>query len=768
MKPSSSSNTVGSNHISSPARGRDPALVARTPPHSPRTSSGGRLSSDVAVSPSRAAMIAAARSHPRASLGHVDPQTLPDIDADEAADGPLMSSFTIGHAALSLDGARPNSPSRRKPSVGAGTAVAVASPLSRPLVADGDEEEGGRKAGDKTTHARARELRRTIDQLSEDEDDEDDADEEDDLVERLAGDDEEEDPLSRSVRSHPGSFTEPSTSNLQDGRFLDRSETAGKSVRARDRSLASQIWAIAREALPSLTFSVVSLILTGQLLVHLARWPVFLKVDKLFILIPILLNLKGNLEMNLSLRMSTSANIGELDIRRTRQTLIAGNLALLQVQALIVSAFAGTLAFVLGVITPSSEQANGAAAAARRTTKAPGTSVGADAAQLMVSALASRLFRRGGAGAASASALAGAGNALQPRRIIHHHPKPTDPALRLRNGYFEFVLVLATGMLSASFSSAILGSFMCALVVITRKLGANPDNIASPLAASLGDLLTLTILGLAASSLVAFEGTVLATIILGALMAACLSFFIVSYRNAYVRELLTSGWVPLLVAMFISSGAGLVLDAFVQKYQGFALLVPVSTGLPGAAAAIFASRISTALHSGVISLGSTTLTPTSSFNSRSSIKPPSRPSRLSRYIPRRLRRSWSNLISSLPTRPVEGWLVPTTLFVIVMVIDVAFLGLVKGMGEIHFGWTFALCYALSKAIAVVIALALSHGFCHYLWAKDYDPDIYCLPFVSSIVDVVGQALLVMAFSLAEALGEQVTANPGAGAGHGGM
>jgi hypothetical protein len=31
-------------------------------------------------------------------------------------------------------------------------------------------------------------------------------------------------------------------------------------------------------------------------------------VDKLFILVPILLNLKGNLEMNLSLRMSTSVS----------------------------------------------------------------------------------------------------------------------------------------------------------------------------------------------------------------------------------------------------------------------------------------------------------------------------------------------------------------------------------------------------------------------------------------------------------------------------
>ncbi|KAE8216248.1 hypothetical protein CF327_g549 [Tilletia walkeri] len=757
-----------SSSVSSPGRGRD--RTVQTPPHSPRSAprtSGERRPSvgSVPASPSRAAMIAAARSHPRASLGHYDPETLPDLDED----GPLLPPASLGQAAFSIDSDRSASPSSHRRRASSNAAAAVdPSPLRSALKydpADEDEDDVERNkmsAKSQSTQARARELRRTIDQLS------DDDDEGDDLIERIADNEGEDDddggePSTRSSRSHPGSYLEAGNSNLQDGRFLDRNETAGKSIRARDRSLASQIWAIAREALPSLVFSVISLILTGQLLVHLARWPVFLKVDKLFILIPILLNLKGNLEMNLSLRMSTSANIGELDIKRTRQTLIAGNLALLQVQALIVSSFASTLAFVLGVITPSSEGVNGTAASTRRASSTSG-GVGFDSAGLIMSAVMSRLMRRGPTPSAGVSP----SSSLQARRIIHHHPKPTDPALRLRNGYFEFVLVLATGMLSASFSSAILGSFMCALVVITRRMGGNPDNIASPLAASLGDLLTLTILGLAASGLVKFEGTVLATIILAALGAACLSFFIVSYRNAYVRELLTSGWVPLVVAMFISSGAGLVLDAFVQKYEGFALLVPISTGLPGAAAAIFASRISTALHSGVISLGSTTLTPSSSFNSRLSIKPPSAPSRLKRFIPRWIRRSWTNAIGTLPSRPVEGWLVPTTLFAIVLAIDVAFLGLVKGMGELQFGWTFAICYMLSKSIAVVIALSLSHIFCHYLWAKDYDPDIYCLPFVSSIVDVIGQALLVMAFALAQALGEQVTASPGAGAGHGGM
>ncbi|PWN42496.1 hypothetical protein IE81DRAFT_323464 [Ceraceosorus guamensis] len=531
-------------------------------------------------------------------------------------------------------------------------------------------------------------------------------------------------------------------------RFEDRRETGGWTTRLKGRGPVARAWEIAREALPTLVLSVFSLMFAGELLVHIARWPVFVKVDKLFILVPILLNLKGNLEMNLSLRMSTSANIGELDVRRTRQTLILGNMSLLQVQALIVSSFAGILAFVLGVITPEAapEGNNGGPASSK---------------QMLALRFAQKVLRSGGTKRAALE------DRLSPRRIIHHHPKPVvDPALRLRNGYFEFVLVIATGMLSASLSSAILGSFMCALVVVTRQLGGNPDNIASPLAASLGDLLTLTILGLLASLLVHFEGTILATLILVGLLVACGSCFVATYRNAYVRELLSSGWVPLIVAMFISSGAGLLLDAFVQRFEGFALLAPVVTGLPGACAAIFVSRTSTALHSGkgaaANMMSPRRLAPVRSWSTSSS-------GEMSVSSRNGISRLWSRVtsaIASLPP-PTEGWLVPTTLFIIGLIIETLFLVFVWASGQMSFGLPFAIFFVIIGAFGFVAALFVSHALTIGLWYNDYDPDIYSLPFVSSIVDVVGQALLVTTFTVALALGDSVTAAVNAGEGHGG-
>ena len=56
------------------------------------------------------------------------------------------------------------------------------------------------------------------------------------------------------------------------------------------------------------------------------------QVDELIMIIPVVLNLKGNLEMNLSARLGTAANMGELDKPSLRRRIILGNLSLLQVQ----------------------------------------------------------------------------------------------------------------------------------------------------------------------------------------------------------------------------------------------------------------------------------------------------------------------------------------------------------------------------------------------------------------------------------------------------
>lgn len=138
------------------------------------------------------------------------------------------------------------------------------------------------------------------------------------------------------------------------------------------------------------------------------------------------------------------ANRGHLDTATHRRTIITHALTYLLLQALVISSIAGILSFSLGlalnhrIADPSTEPAN----------EGP------------------------------------------------HREGYTPPGMK------EFTLVVGTGMVAACLSSLVLGSFMSWLVVGCRWFGVDPDNIASPLAATLGDLLTLFIMALVGTILV--------------------------------------------------------------------------------------------------------------------------------------------------------------------------------------------------------------------------------------------------------------------------
>src|SRR6266576_6703508 len=76
------------------------------------------------------------------------------------------------------------------------------------------------------------------------------------------------------------------------------------------------------------------------------------ELDQLILIIPVLLNLNGNIEMNLSARLGTAANVGELDDLAVRRSMITGNMALLQVQTISVAFVAGCVSLLLGIILP--------------------------------------------------------------------------------------------------------------------------------------------------------------------------------------------------------------------------------------------------------------------------------------------------------------------------------------------------------------------------------------------------------------------------------
>merc|ERR1719232_697397 len=85
----------------------------------------------------------------------------------------------------------------------------------------------------------------------------------------------------------------------------------------------------------------------GLVLDVVQHWQVFEVVNEIFILVPALLGLKGNLEMTLASRLSTQANLGNLDRKDDCISMVISNLALVQCQGIVVGFVASIVAIVM-------------------------------------------------------------------------------------------------------------------------------------------------------------------------------------------------------------------------------------------------------------------------------------------------------------------------------------------------------------------------------------------------------------------------------------
>ena len=120
--------------------------------------------------------------------------------------------------------------------------------------------------------------------------------------------------------------------------------------------------------------------------------------------------------MTLASRLSTQANLGNMDTKKQQWSLIIGNLALIQCQAMVVGLLASLAAVILGWIPKN-------------------------------------------------------------KFDIHHG-----------------LLLCASSLVTASIASFVLGMVMVVVIIFSRRMNINPDNVATPIAASLGDLTTLALL----------------------------------------------------------------------------------------------------------------------------------------------------------------------------------------------------------------------------------------------------------------------------------
>ena len=108
------------------------------------------------------------------------------------------------------------------------------------------------------------------------------------------------------------------------------------------------------------------------------------------------------------------------------------------------------------------------------------------------------------------------------------------------------------------------------IIIVSKKLKLNPDNIATPIASSLGDLVTLAILSgigtlyyKTSRNLIIFIIKLLTLnflikeaiywthiLIINGFFLLLPIFIIYCRRNNFVKETLSQGWLPIIAAMF--------------------------------------------------------------------------------------------------------------------------------------------------------------------------------------------------------------------------
>nr|XP_022915369.1 solute carrier family 41 member 1-like [Onthophagus taurus]XP_022915370.1 solute carrier family 41 member 1-like [Onthophagus taurus] len=391
----------------------------------------------------------------------------------------------------------------------------------------------------------------------------------------------------------------------------------------------------------------------ASLLLDLVQhWPVYQHVSEVYILVPSLLGLKGNLEMTLASRLSTHANLGHLDTRQQQISLIFGNLALIQCQAIVVGFLASIAAVIFGWV-PTGE------------------------------------FN------------------------------------------LQHTLILCASSIGTAFTaSLILGLIMVGVILVSRHFHINPDNVATPIAASLGDLTTLALLSWLSSGLYNTRETMpwltVAVIIVGIFFVPLWGYL--ASRNEYSKEVLDSGWSPVITAMVISSIGGLILDYTVSQYKGIAVFQLVINGIGGNLVAVQASRISTELHKTSV-LGElpedekVCLSPCATFFDSSET-------------------NHAATARMLMVMVIPGHLIFTY--------TISYLQ----AGHTSFTPSFMFVYLIAALLQVFLLLYIAQVMILWMWKSAIDPDNSAIPYLTALGDLLGTFLLGVAFQVLYIIGDK--------------
>lgn len=272
----------------------------------------------------------------------------------------------------------------------------------------------------------------------------------------------------------------------------------------------------------------------------------------------------------------------------------------------------------------------------------------------------------------------------------------------------------------------------------------NPDNIATPIAASLGDITTLGILAFISDALyqdTLESGTgVLAHVIIGGYFLILPVFFALANYNEHVSEVLKVGWTPVLMAMLIASGGGFVLEMAVEHFKGVVLFAPVMNGSGGDLVGIQASRMTTYLNRATNSLIGT-------FPSDDACRCQTPCSSLCGDLRCcKCGDDGNKQPHAMPSRVLLMLLFPGHVIFVFIIFTIKAIGIPSLM--------FLFLYLSSATLQVAILLYLCHLLVYYMWSRGTDPDNAAIPYLTAVGDLLGTSLLALAFFALMEMGDE--------------
>lgn len=487
----------------------------------------------------------------------------------------------------------------------------------------------------------------------------------------------------------------------------------------------------------------------GLILDHVKEWPVFLHVDELFILVPSLLGLKGNLEMTMASRLSTQANLGHMNDANELLKMAKGNLALVQCQATVVSFLVSLFASFVKSVSLSS-------LATSQVDSLMSTSTPMLAYQ-HANATGTLNSHTRDPIRSSNSSLADAAPALDHSGGLSLHSMSMTMAPETGFNWDNALILCASSLLTANIACFVLGTMMILIIVGSNRISIDPDNVAAPVAASLGDMITAALLAVIAHSVYHYsvqeQFPYMALVITLLFLAALPVWFCVAKTNPYTSDVITKGWTPIVLAVFISSCGGFILEHGKARFSQLPVFQPVVNGVGGNLVAVQASRLSTALHKsgkpGYKPITSTTLAgqkPDKLFIGPVEIFLSKNKSDINLTTARLL------LLISIPAHLLY-------FFVILLTepqsSSAAAATSVQAVGSDlpieqlpQLGIVFLATYLAFAVLQVALLLYLAHNLVALLWRYSIDPDNYSTPLLTATGDLLGCAFLLCVFLIA--------------------